>query len=100
MRGVLSSARPLFRSAAEVFGPRAIGVVLTGSGFDATDGVQAVKARGGIVIAEEPVTAQNPSMPASAVQTGAVDLELPFEAIGPVLVAITQGQHVAKTTMN
>jgi two-component system chemotaxis response regulator CheB len=100
VRGMLSSTDPLFTSATEVFEPRAIGVVLTGSTFAATDGVQAVKARGGIVIAHEPVTARYPSMPASAVRSGALDHVLPLEAIASDLVAIAQGQQVEKTAMN
>ena len=85
IRHLLSSANPLFTSAALSIGPRLIAVVLTGSGFDATDGVQAVKAAGGIVIAQDPATSKFPSMPASAVKTGAVDLVLPLEEIGPAL---------------
>jgi len=94
VRGVRSSANPLFESVAEAFGPRAIAVVLTGSGFDATDGVQRVKSRGGMVIAQDPDTAEHSGMPASAIQTGAVDAVLPLEAIAPALVAITHGQSV------
>lgn len=85
IRHLLSSANPLFTSAALSIGPRLIAVVLTGSGFDATDGVQAVKAAGGVVIAQDPTTSKFPSMPASAVATGAVDLVLPLEEIGPAL---------------
>jgi len=85
IRHLLSSANPLFASAALSIGPRLIAVVLTGSGFDATDGVQAVKAAGGVVIAQDPATSKFPSMPASAVATGAVDLVLPIEEIGPAL---------------
>lgn len=52
IRHVLSSANPLFISVAGTFGAGTIGVVLSGSGSDATDGVQSIKARGGIVIAQ------------------------------------------------
>ena len=47
IRHLWSSANPLFASAAQVFGPKAVAVVLTGSGMDATDGVQSIKAHGG-----------------------------------------------------
>jgi two-component system chemotaxis response regulator CheB len=49
IRHVRSSANPLFESAAKVFGGHLIAVVLSGNGSDATDGVQGVKAQGGIV---------------------------------------------------
>ena len=94
VRGLFSSANPLFESAARAFTDRTIAVVLTGSGIDATDGVQTVKKRGGIVIAQDPRSAAYSSMPASAVQTGAVDHVLPLEAIAPTLLAIMQGQPI------
>jgi two-component system chemotaxis response regulator CheB len=91
VRGLHSSANPLFESAARAFGDHTIAVVLTGSGIDATDGVQTVKARGGIVIAQDPATAEYGSMPGSAVRSGAVDHVLPLEAIAPALVGIMEG---------
>lgn len=95
IRFVRSSANPLFDSAARVFEGRVIAVVLSGSGADATDGVQAVKARGGIVIAQEPATAPQSSMPESAIRTGAVDYVLPVEAIGPALNDLVHGRPVS-----
>jgi len=74
---VRSSANPLFESAARVFDSRMIAVVLTGTGTDATDGVQSVKAAGGTVIAQDEATSQQWSMPRMAIRTGAVDLVLP-----------------------
>ena len=53
-----SSANPLLDSAAAALGGRVIAVVLTGTGSDGTDGVQAVRATGGIVIAQDPESAQ------------------------------------------
>jgi two-component system chemotaxis response regulator CheB len=94
IRHVLSSANPLFESAAAAFDGHAIGVVLSGGGADATDGVQAVKAHGGLVIAQSPSTAASPGMPAAAVQSGAVDFVLPLEAIGPALNAVVHGYPV------
>jgi two-component system, chemotaxis family, protein-glutamate methylesterase/glutaminase len=88
IRFVRSSANPLLETAARLFRDRAIGVVLTGMGHDATDGVQAVKAQGGIVIAQDPLTAAHGGMPASAIRTGAVDLVLPLAEIGPTLTSI------------
>lgn len=95
IRGVLSSANPLFESSAEAFGARTIAVVLTGSGCDATDGVQRVKARGGIVIVQDLETAEHAGMPRSAMQTGTADRVLPLADIGPALVEITSGAAAA-----
>ena len=83
-----SSANPLVESAARVLEGHVIAVVLTGSGTDATDGVQEVKNMGGIVIVQDPQQAQHPSMPLSAIRTGAVDYVLPLDAIAPLLVRL------------
>src|SRR5262245_25275349 len=91
VRGVFSSANPLFASAAAAFRNRMVAVVLTGSGMDATDGVQAVKAYGGIVIAQDQSTAEPFSMPQSAIKSGAVDYVLPIGTIAPMPAAIVEG---------
>jgi two-component system chemotaxis response regulator CheB len=83
---VRSSANPLFESAGRVFGGRAVAVVLTGGGADATDGVQAVAAHGGIVVVEDPTTASFSGMPRSAIGTGCVDIVLPLPDIAPAIV--------------
>lgn len=94
---VLSSANPLFTSSAECFGVDAIAIVLSGSGHDGTDGVQAIKAHGGTVIVQDEATSQHFGMPRSAIESGAVDMVLPIEAIGPALVrlVITGPRHTA-----
>ena len=91
IRWLLSSANPLFESAAEAFRERAVAVVLTGSGRDGTDGVQSIKARGGLVIVQDEQTSQRFEMPRSAIETGAVDRVLPLDRIGPAIVAIVTG---------
>lgn len=89
-----SSANPLFESAAQVFDGRCAVVVLTGTGSDATDGVQEVKKCGGIVIAQDEATSAHWSMPQAAIRTGAVDHVLPLENIPLALVAIVNGSAV------
>jgi two-component system chemotaxis response regulator CheB len=86
---LLSSANPLFASAAEVFGGNVVAVVLSGFGHDATDGVQGVKAAGGIVIAQDEATSRYFGMPSSAIATGCVDLILPLHEIAPALIRLT-----------
>jgi two-component system chemotaxis response regulator CheB len=93
IRHLLSSANPLFETAASVMGSAVVAVVLTGGGFDATDGVQAVKAAGGTVIAQDEATSRCFSMPASAIKTGVVDYVLPLEKIGPVVVELAMPRN-------
>jgi two-component system, chemotaxis family, protein-glutamate methylesterase/glutaminase len=81
-------ADELFTSAAEVYGARALAVVLTGRLSDGTRGVQAIKAAGGRVIVQDPDTAEQRSMPWNALATGCVDLVLDPARIGDALVAL------------
>lgn len=55
---------------------KAIAMILSGTGTDGSAGLRAVKALGGIVIAQEPMSAQFSNMPASAIRTGLVDVVL------------------------
>lgn len=76
---------PLFRSAATAYGPRVIGVILTGSLDDGTAGLQAIKRCGGLAIVQDPQEALFPSMPLSALANAQVDYTLPLAQIGPLL---------------
>ncbi len=85
------SADRLFESLAASFGPRAVAVVLSGSGSDGDRGVRAVKARGGFVIAQDASSSEFFGMPGSAIRSGAVDRVLPLEDIAPALLALVAG---------
>lgn len=66
----------LFRSLAQDQHERAIGIVLSGTGSDGTLGVRAIKAEGGMVMAQFPESCEFDGMPRSAIGTGMVDYEL------------------------
>jgi two-component system, chemotaxis family, protein-glutamate methylesterase/glutaminase len=80
---------PLFRSAGQVYGPAAIGVILTGSLDDGTDGLSAIKRLGGCAIVQDPMEALFPSMPQHAIDHVEVDYILPLAQIAPMLVRLT-----------
>lgn len=82
------AVNPLFLSAAAEFGERVVGTVLSGFLDDGTDGLRAIKAAGGTAIAQEPLDALCPDMPASAIRQVAVDSILRADAIAPVLTAL------------
>jgi two-component system chemotaxis response regulator CheB len=89
---VRPSADTLLASCAEAYGAGAVAVVLTGTGVDGAAGAAAVKAAGGTVIAQDEATSQHFGMPHAAIDTGAVDLVLPLEAIAGELVRLTAAE--------
>jgi two-component system chemotaxis response regulator CheB len=68
----------LFRSAAYTYGPRVIGVVLTGYLDDGTSGLWSVQRMGGLSIVQEPRDAEQPSMPTNALEFVAADYIVPL----------------------
>lgn len=80
---------PLFRSAAQVYGPRVVGVILTGGLDDGTSGLWAIKQLGGTAIVQDPHDALIPSMPLSAMNQVKVDYCLPATEIAPLLARLT-----------
>jgi two-component system, chemotaxis family, protein-glutamate methylesterase/glutaminase len=80
------AADRLFISAAEFYGPRVIGVVLTGGDGDGTDGLRAIKKAGGLAIVQDPAEAAAPDMPMNALKQSQPDYCLALDEIGPKLI--------------
>jgi two-component system, chemotaxis family, protein-glutamate methylesterase/glutaminase len=81
---------PLFRSAAWAYGPRVVGVVLTGNLDDGTAGLWAIKSCGGTTIVQEPADAAYPAMPSSALMHNRIDHRLTLDEIAATLVELSR----------
>jgi two-component system chemotaxis response regulator CheB len=81
----------LFRTAAHHFGPRVIGIVLSGALDDGSAGLAAVKTGGGIAVVQDPSDALVASMPQRALERTDVDYSLAVREIAPLLCALVAG---------
>jgi two-component system chemotaxis response regulator CheB len=79
---------PLFRTAAAAYGPRVIGVILTGVLDDGTAGLWEIKRRGGIAIVQSPAEALHPQMPQSAIANVDVDYTASLEEIADLITSL------------
>jgi two-component system CheB/CheR fusion protein len=80
-----------FRSLAEDRKEKAIGIVLSGTGSDGSEGLRAIKGYAGMTMAQQPDSAKYSGMPQSAVGTGQVDYVLPVEKMPPQLLTYVHG---------
>jgi PAS domain S-box-containing protein len=85
----------LLTSLADSCGPGAVAVVLTGGGSDGAAGVTALRAAGGVVIAQSEDTAEYPSMPAAAARAGA-DLVVPLHEIGKLVADVVRREALPR----
>jgi len=85
----VSFARPsvdvLFESAAEVFGPQLIGIVLTGANSDGSRGLKSIKQHGGIAIVQDPAGAEARQMPQAALAATRVDHVVDLDGMAALL---------------
>lgn len=83
---------------------QAIGIVLSGTGTDGTEGLQCVKVEGGITFAQDPKSAQYPDMPQNAIDTESVYFVLSPEKMGTELQRIASHPEIVRreieTTIN
>jgi two-component system, chemotaxis family, protein-glutamate methylesterase/glutaminase len=83
----------MMSSLAEIFGPQAMGVVLTGMGNDGKAGMLAIKSKGGYTIAESADTAVVYGMPAEVIKAGAAERVLPISQIPVEMIRIIRGDE-------
>jgi two-component system chemotaxis response regulator CheB len=89
---------PLFRTAAVAYGPRTVGVILSGDLNDGTTGLVAVKRAGGIAIVQDPTEALYPSMPRSALEAVEVDYVVSLAEMSAVLLQVIRQPVPAERT--
>jgi len=92
------SIDPLFRSAALAYGPRTVGVVLSGLLNDGASGLSSIKACGGTAVVQTPLDAHSDDMPLAALEAVAADEVAPANELGQVLrkiVATNAGEAIA-----
>ena len=78
----------LFESAADAYGDRAVGIVLTGSNQDGAAGLARIKGRGGVAIVQEPESSARRAMPDAAIAATSADAILPLEEIPAFLYGL------------
>jgi two-component system chemotaxis response regulator CheB len=85
LHGVRPAADITMRAAACAFGHRAVGVVMTGMGRDGAEGARAIKAAGGVTLAQDQATSVIWGMPRTAVEAGVIDRVLPLERLADAI---------------
>ncbi len=93
------SVNTLFKSIAESCGSNAIGIVLSGTGSDGVAGCRAIKAAGGLILAQLPTEAKYDGMPAAVIDAGLADQIVPVEDVGERLAVRFPGYVAPKAAV-
>jgi two-component system chemotaxis response regulator CheB len=93
VNGHRPSADVLFHSVAQEFGPMSVGILMTGMGEDGADGLGAIRAAGGLTIAQSEETCVVSGMPRAAILKGHAAKILPLETLGPFLASHFGGER-------
>ena len=88
----------LFESAADIYGERLMGIILTGANDDGAAGLAAIHRAGGVTIVQEPDSAQVPLMVLAALRRTAADFVLPLEGIAGLLQALASTEPRTQNT--
>ncbi len=98
--GHVPSVTALFLSVAESFGPRAVGVLLTGMGRDGARGLKALRGAGAVTICQDEASSVVYGMPREAAEMDAAQLVLPLSRIGPALREILAANRTVHDNNN
>jgi len=94
VNGHRPSADVLFHSVAQEFGPTAVGIIMTGMGEDGAEGIGAIKAAGGVTLAQSEESCVVGGMPRAAIQKGYVAKVIPLDGLSAHLIAQYGGKRV------
>lgn len=78
----------LLSSVAQAYGPKSVGIILTGMATDGVEGIKNIRDRGGATIAQDEATSVVFGMNRKAIETGVIDKVLPLDRIGKLLVEL------------
>ncbi|CAN5709242.1 chemotaxis protein CheB [soil metagenome] len=88
----------LFESAADIYGKRLLGIVLTGGNSDGAAGLLAVQRASGITVVQDPRTANTSAMPTAAIELTVPDFVIPLDQIARLLAALPASPVTAQAT--
>lgn len=91
--GSRPSVSYLFRTVAEIYGPSAAGIILTGMGRDGVDELKLMKENGAVTIAQDKTSSVIHGMPGEAIKNGAAAFVLPPEGIAAMLAGLNKNRH-------
>jgi two-component system chemotaxis response regulator CheB len=87
----------LFRSVAEIYGPAALAIVLTGMGYDGCRGSEAIRDAGGRVLAQDEATSVVWGMPGAVARAGLAEELLPLDQVARRLTAMAANRPLSRT---